>query len=300
MPKKTKVKQPTKSGRKAKSPKVRKALPSVWKLTKSTAGLLGQHKKLFIGITLVYGLLTLLLVGLVNSADINSLKAQFESSGGLATIGSGLSVFVNLLGSSGNSANDSAGTYQFFLGLIASLAIIWALRQVSAGLSIRVRDAYYRGIYPLVPFVLVLLVVGLQLVPMLIGAGIYNQVMSNGIAVVAFEKLAWAALFGLFSLFSLYLISSSIFALYIVTLPDMTPLKALRTARKLVKGRHWLMARKILFLPLALLVIAALIMLPFIIWLTALVPWLFFALGISSLVVIHSYLYSLYRELINE
>lgn len=297
MTKKSKLK--VQSSKVHKANKVHRALPSVMSLTKTAWKLLQENRRLFIGITIVYGLLTLLLVGLASNTNINNLKTQIDQSFH-GRLSSGLAVFVSLLGSAGNSSSNTAGDYQFFLGLIASLAIIWALRQVIAEVSIRIRDAYYRGMYPLVPFVLVLLVIGLQLVPLLIGAFIYAQVMTNGIAVMMVEKLVWATVFGLLTLLSIYWVSSSIFALYIVSLPDMTPIKALRSASKLVKHRRWVLIRKLLFLPLMLLIVSAVIMLPFIIWITPLVIWVFFALSMSSLVVIHTYLYTLYRELINE
>lgn len=293
------TKKPLSTRKPTKKVKVHKALPSVWNLTKTAWKLLKDNRQLFIGITIVYGLLTLLLVGIASNTDINNLKTQTDQSFH-SRLSSGLTVFVNLLGSAGNSSSNTARDYQFFLGLIASLATIWALRQIIAGVSVRIRDTYYRGMYPLVPFLLVLLVIGLQLVPLLIGAGIYAQVMTNGIAVMMVEKLAWVAVFGLLACLSIYWISSSIFALYIVSLPDMTPIKALRSASMLVKHRRWVLIRKLLFLPLALLIASAIIMLPFIIWITPLKIWVFFILSMSSLVVIHTYLYTLYRELINE
>ena len=70
------------------------------------------------------------------------------------------------------------------------------------------------------------------------------------------------------ALLSLYMICSSLFALYIVTLPNVTPMKALRSARQLVLHRRFLVLRKILFMPLALLVLGAIIMIPLIIFLT--------------------------------
>jgi uncharacterized membrane protein YoaK (UPF0700 family) len=96
------------------------------------------------------------------------------------------------------------------------------------------------------------------------------------------------------------MISSSLFALYIVTLPDMTPFKALRSARELVRHRRWTVLRKILFLPIILLVVAAIIMLPIIIWLTSLAQWVFFLLTMFALVAANAYMYTLYRELLNE
>ena len=255
------------------------------------------------GIALIYGLLSIVLVqGLAATTDVVSVKQQLNQvfTGNLGSVASSFSVFMILVGSAGSGSSQSAGVYQFFLGLIASLAIIWALRQLYSNVTIRIRDAYYRGMTPLVPFVLVLLMVGLQLLPMLIGSSIYSTVISNGIAVTAIEKLLWLALFLGLTAVSLYFISSSVIALYIATLPDMTPLKALRSAKELVKNRRWLVIRKLLFLPVALLVVAAVIMLPVIAIIPIIAPWLFFVLTMLALVVIHTYIYTLYRELIRE
>lgn len=278
-------------------------LPSVWRLTRITADTLWRHRALFIGITLVYGLLNLVLVqGLASSTNISSLKHELNQvfTGHLGSLASSLSIFVVLVGGAGNGSSQTAGAYQLFLGLITSLAVIWALRQVLAGGKLRIRDAYYRGMYPLVPFIVVLVIVGLQLIPLLIGSLLYGIVTTNGIAVYFVEKLLWVLLYAALALLSLYMLSSSLFALYIVTLPDMTPLKALRSARELVKMRRWTVLRKILGLPVILLVVAAIIMVPIIIWLTPLTQWVFFLLTMFALVAVHAYMYSLYRELLNE
>jgi hypothetical protein len=278
-------------------------LPNVWQLTRLTARTLWQHRRLFIGITLTYGLLNLILVqGLANSTNVASLKNELNQvfTGHFGSLASSLSVFVVLVGGAGNSSSQTAGAYQLFLALITSLAVIWALRQVLAGGKLRIRDAYYRGMYPLIPFILVLIAVGLQLIPLLIGSLLYGTVTTNGIAVYFAEKLLWALLYAALALLSLYMISSSLFALYIVTLPDMTPLKALRSARELVRYRRWTVLRKVLWLPLLLLVVAAIIMVPIIILLTPLAQWVFFLLTMFALVAVHAYMYTLYRELLNE
>jgi hypothetical protein len=278
-------------------------LPNVWTLTKLTAWTLWQHRRLFIGLTLTYGLLNLILVqGLANSTNVASLKGQLNQvfTGHLGSLASSLSIFVVLVGGASNSSSQTAGAYQLFLALITSLAVIWSLRQVLAGATLRIRDAYYRGMYPFIPFILVLIVIGLQLIPLLIGSLLYGIVTTNGIAVHAVEKLLWALLYAGLALVSLYLISSSLFALYIVTLPDMTPIKALRSARELVRYRRWTVLRKVLWLPLLLLIVAAIIMVPIIIWLTPLAQWVFFLLTMFALVAVHAYMYTLYRELLNE
>lgn len=288
-------------GKKLKVPVQR--LPNVLVLTKQAWLVLWRHKKLFIGITLIYGLLNLVLVqGLASNTDVTGLKSTLDQAftGHLRSIASGLSVFVVLVGSAGNGSSNTAGAYQLFLVLLASLAVIWALRQVLAGAVVRVRDAYYRGMYPLVPFVLVLCVIGLQLLPLIIGTSLYSIVVTNGIAVNGLETAGWALLAIVLSCLSLYWVCSSIFALYIVTLPDMTPLKALRSARELVRYRRLQLVRKVLWLPLVLLVAAAIIMLPIIIWLTPAAQWVFFLLTMFAVAAVHTYMYTLYRELLNE
>lgn len=278
-------------------------LPGAWRLAKSAWQVLWQHRGLFLGITLVYGVLNLVLVqGLASNTDVTSLKNTLNHAfqGHFASLASGASVFAILVTSAGNGSSQTAGAYQLFLGIITSLAVIWALRQIMAGSTLRIRDAYYQGMYPLIPFILVLIVIGLELIPLLIGSSLYALVITNGIAVHALEKVLFGVIFAALGAASIYLIISSVFALYIVTLPGMTPLKALRSARQLVKGRRWSLLRKLLFLPVILLIAAALIMVPIIIFLTAVAQWVFFLLTMFALVAIHAYLYTTYRELLNE
>lgn len=94
------------------------------------------------------------------------------------------------------------------------------------------------------------------------------------------------------------MISSSIFALYVVTLPEMTPIRALRSAKGLVQFRRWTVMRKILFLPFIICVVGIIIMLPVILLLTPAAEVIFLLLTALVLPVIHSYVYSLYRELL--
>jgi hypothetical protein len=285
--------------------KLKKAakIPNVYVLFKNSLIIIWQNKKLFAGLTVVYGLLCLVLVkGFANTTDVNSLKSEFSSvfSGHFGSLLSGLSVFAVLISSAGSGSSQTAGAYQFFLSIIVSLAIIWSLRQVLSGQKVRVRDAYYQGMYPLIPFILILIVLAIQLLPIVVGAGIYEIVNVNNIADNTFEKLIFLVLLLLMIAWSLYMLCSSLFALYIVTLPNMTPLKALRSAKQLVKKRRLIIFRKVISLPIVLFIVSAVIMLPIILLITSAAEWIFFILTILVLLIIHSYMYGLYRELLNE
>lgn len=279
-----------------------KKLPNAYRLSRQSFATVWRYRKLFFGISLIYGLLNLILVkGLSNGTDVSSLKSELNKvfTGNLGSLLSGLSIFAILVGSAGNGSSQTAGVYQLLLAIIVSLAIIWALREVLKGNRARIRDAYYQGMYPLIPFLLVLFVVGLELIPFLAGAWVYANVVTAGIAKTIAEQAIFIAILVLLTAFSMYLISSSIFALYIVTLPNMTPFRALRSARALVKKRRLPIIRKLLCLPLILLVIAAIIMLPIILLLTPIAQWVFFILTMLAMLAVNSYIYTLYRELVD-
>jgi phosphatidylglycerophosphate synthase len=77
-------------------------------------------------------------------------------------------------------------------------------------------------------------------------------------------------------------------------------MKALRSARELVRYRRWTILRKVLFLPLLLLIVTAIMMVPVISVVTPLAQWVFFILMMAAIAVVHSYMYTLYRELLHE
>ncbi len=298
-----KLKRPTyssfKLSKKIKHPAPK--LPSSFKLFQTAVRQLLGNKKLFLGIMSVYLVLTVMLVkGLGGSDNLPAIKTALEEAfadGGGKLITS-FAIFGFLVSSSGSVESETASIYQSALLIIVSLALIWSLRQTQAKSKVVMRDAFYQGMYPLVPFLFVLLTIGLQLIPLLVGASVYTLVLNNGLAINLGEKAIWQLLFGMTGLLSLYMVSSSVFALYIATLPNMRPLQALRSARELVRYRRWSVMRKVLFLPVILGVLAAIIMVPIILFVTPVAEWVFFVLTMLSLAVVHSYMYGFYRELL--
>jgi hypothetical protein len=219
------------------------------------------------------------------------------SNGSTQGIEAGAVIFGQMVGSVGGASTDVGAAYQSMTIVIMSLAIIWTLRQLLSAKSVTVRDAFYKGMTPLVPFVLVLFVIGLQLAPLLLGGVVYG-IAFNGVAQGLIETLAWSTIIFLLVLLSIYMVCSSLFALYIVTLPGMRPMAALRSARGLVRYRRWTILRKLLFLPFALLVIGVIICVPLVMYAAAVAPFIFLLLSMMALFVVHAYIYSLYRELL--
>jgi hypothetical protein len=281
-----------------------KPLPPAYRCLIKSIDILRRHWKVFTWILVIYGLLNILFVhGLSNGVNVNNikntLKGSFNGTGGKVL--SATTIFVYLIGdtATANGSNTtSPGIYQTILVIVTSLALIWTLRQLYNSAPVRARDAFYKGMYPIIHFFLILLLIAAELLPFLIGAVLFSTVVGSGIAASGLEVFLWGIIFFLLAMVSLYLICSSVIALYIVTLPDMTPMKAIRSARGLVKSRRWLVLRKILFLPLVLFILAGVIMLPFLLAVASIASWVFFVLSICTLAIVNSYMYALYRELI--
>lgn len=278
-------------------------LPSSATIFKQTYQILKQNWRFFFGISLVYGILLLLFVRSVGGGvDVAGLKDTLSVvSGQTNNLDNSFALFGILLSGSATNNNEVIALYQTIIMFVTSLAIIWGLRQAKAGdkqQNLKAKKAFYKGMYPLVPVLLVLLVIGLELLPISFASSIYSATVGGGLAVTFVEKLFWAALSFLLVLLSLYLVSSSIFALFIAALPDMAPMRALRSARKLVLHRRFEVMRKLVFLPLVLLILLGLVIIPLIAFIPSVADAIFFIATVLALPFILGYIYNLYRSLL--
>jgi hypothetical protein len=275
-----------------------KHVMSSFKLTARVLDILRTNWRVLGGIVLVYLFLNIVFAsGLSNlSGTVNNIKSNL--SGNNQALGNAATGFSTLVASAGSSGSSTGSSLQGILFIIESLVIIWALRHLLAGSTIRVKQAYYQSMFPLIPFILVIFVIFLQLLPITIGATILAALISSAIINAAWASIISLILFIPLASWSIYMTCSSVFALYIVTLPDMQPRQALRSAKDLVSFRRWVVTRRILFLPVLILVVMAVIVIPLIITLPAIVPLVFYALSMVAILFVHTYLYSLYRELL--
>jgi len=251
------------------------------------------------GLTLIYGLLYFLLVRAAPQVDLSEYKTTIDElfGDGSQTVKT-LSLAGLALASAGTGASQVQLLYGLMLLVIFSLAIIWTLRHLMAKKKFNLRDSFYRSQTPLVPYLTLIAIMSVQLVPMAVGSLIYSIVSAQNIAVTPFETLLFAGLWLGLSLLSAYWLVNSLMASYAVTLPGMYPLSALKATRQLVKGRRWQLLRKILFLPLVLLILFAIGFL----FLVAVTPntafWFYDLSLILALPIVHIYYYKLYRSLV--
>jgi hypothetical protein len=277
----------------------RKPLIGSFKLTFRVFQIFVKFWKSLGGIVLVYLILNVVFAsGISNvSATFKNIKDNLNTGGGQA-LWHAAGGFGSLIGSAGSSSSATGSSLQTALFIIESLVIIWALRHLLSGQKISIKQAYYRSMFPLIPFLLVIAVIIIQLLPASVGgsvlAVITNSALTNASAATAASIILLILLAG----WSIYMVSASVFALYIVTLPEIEPRQALRSAKDLVKFRRWAVIRRVLFMPLFIVAVMAVIIIPLILYASVLVPAVFYILSMLTILFVHTYLYSLYRELL--
>lgn len=281
----------------------RKRLPVIgsFRLTWRVLQVFGRYWRPLGGIMLIYLVLNIVFAsGISNiSQTFDSIKNDLNTGGGHA-LWRAAGGFGALVGSAGASTSPTGSALQSMLFVTVSLVVIWALRHLLSGQAISIKLAYYRAMAPLTPFLLVILMIIIQLLPMTLGGVILAAVATSVFTSATAATVVTTIIFLLLAAWSIYMVSASIFALYIVTLPDMLPRQALRAAGDLVRFRRLAVIRKVLFMPVFILVVMGLIVVPLILYAKPVVPVAFYILSTLAILFAHTYLYSLYRELINE
>ncbi len=276
-----------------------KKLPSTFSLLLDAKRHIWRNRKVFFGVVAVFLLLNLIFVkGFASTLDISNLKDQLLQTGSGASANVAL---VNALFGAGNSGStEVSGLYQSLILIIVTLAFVWLYRHTSGPekLKIKIRQPFYDGMSPLVPFLIVMCVIGLQLIPMLAGLGILGTVLSNNLAATGIEQTLWALLTLALTILTFYLISSSLFALVIVTLPGTGPRAALKDARQVVAGRRWIIMRKLLLMAIIVAVGFWLLIFLSIAVVPLLAEWIFFGLSAVLVPVVIGFIYKLYRAML--
>lgn len=274
--------------------------------------LLWQNKWLFTKFFLLYGLFSLIIIGLMSQESFANFREVISGEDGYQGISKWFSLFSNAVTGSSNSTNDaSQQIMSVVLFLMGWLTMVWLLRAIMRGdgEKIKLRDGLYSFGAPILATFLVLLVILLQLLPFAVVLIAYVSVTAAGWinTGIAIENMAaWCAL-AVVAVLTLYWICSSILALIIVTLPGTYPFVAIRAAGDLVVGRRLKLVLRLLFMVLPVAFMWLLILMPAILidsWLKLtwqpLVPIVVFALGIMTIIWCATYIYMLYRKIVDD
>ena len=294
-------------------------LPGYWTFTNYVWKTLWQHKRTFIGLMVIYALLTALLIGVASQETYQQLSdtlyqtSQDVFKGGWGSLGqASLLLVTGVAGAYNENQSDTQQIYSVIITLLTWLTTVWLLRAIYTGNKPKLRDGIYAAGAPIIPTFLVALVGVIQLLPVALTALVFSAGFSMGALEGGAEAmLLWVA-GALLGLLSLYWLTSTFFALVVVTLPGMYPMKALRAAGDLVIGRRFRILLRILWLLFSVVAVWAVIMVPLILfdaWIknvwsalqwVPLVPAAFLILTTVTVVWMASYIYLLYRKVVDD
>jgi hypothetical protein len=294
-------------------------MPGFFAFTFEVQKTLWSKKRIFLLLVLIYAVLSALLVGTASQATYTTLTSTLKVtsngifSGNVGALGSAGLLFASTITSSlSQNLTQIQQVYTAILVLMVWLSTVWLLRNILAGHKVKLRDGLYTSGSPILATFLVSLLLIVQLIPLAIavigfGAASESGLLSNGV-----EGLLFCVAAGLLIILSLYWITSTVFALIIVTLPGMYPYRAIKTAGDIVVGRRVRILMRLLWMAIVVIIFWAIVMIPVILIDTSIknalpaiqnfptIPLFLLILSSMTVVWVSSYVYLLYRKVVSD
>ena len=284
----------------------------------ATFKIIFKNWKLFLPLLILVVLLSVLFVGLMSEdtyrqfqdvLDETTKQMNLGDIGNFAKSGLLLISTVTTGGLSGQSS-ESATVFAVIIFLIIWLTTVFILRHRLAEHKLKLRDALYNAMTPLLSTFVVFIIAVIQCVPLFILIIVLSAALQTGFLDTPFYALVFFIFAALMIILSTYLLSSSLMALVAVTAPGMYPMRALHASSDLMAGRRIRFILRLVALILALAVIWVIVLLPLIFfdllmrqfeW-TANVPFVpvcLLTMTCFTGIYISTYLYLYYRWMLN-
>ncbi len=294
------------------------ALPGYVSFTNEVHQTVWKLKEYFLPLLAVYIILYGILLGIGSQETYSALNDALQSAGNEVLGGdwgalnqAGL-LFASVATSGISEAlTEAQQIFAVLLTVMIWLTVVWLLRNRLAGHKVKLRDAVYSSGSPLFATIVVALVIAIQLLPAALAAIGLSAASASGLLDSGVEAMLFWLGAGLLSILSLYWITSSLFALVIITLPGMYPFRALKASGDIVLGRRIQLLLRWLWMILTVVVAWAVILIPIILidmWLKSIwpqiewvpiVPFALLVMGSLTIVWTSVYIYLLYRKVVD-
>lgn len=289
-------------------------LPGYLGFTKQVLARLWNERTLFLKLFLVTIVATAVLFGATQQdqyvATTTALKEYGETvadKGFDGTVQFGILLTAAATGGLNTTLSETQRVYFFFFYLLIWLATIWLLRHRMADAAVKVRDGFYNAGAPIITSLAVFFVAMVQLLPMTLGIIVYSAASSSGILNSGLETGVVGLGAFLLTVLSLYWVSSTFFALIVVTNPGTYPIMAIRAANRIVAGQRFKLVLRLVWLAFLLALLWAIVLVPAVMldsWLAqSWLPVVVFSIQLLmafSVIFASCYIYLLYRKMIDE
>lgn len=294
-------------------------LPGNFSFTAEVTKTLWHYKNIFGLLIVVYVVLFSILVGMQSQETYSTLsdtlkEASSEVFGGdVGALGQAGILFLSIMTAGVTAgATETQQVFSVIIFLLMWLTTVWLLRNLLAGHKVKLRDGLYSSGAPIFAVLVITLVIVIQLIPVGLAVVGYSAASTAGLldGGGAAAMLFWIGA-ALLAILSLFWITSSLFAMVIITLPGMYPLNALKTAGDIVLGRRVRILLRWLWMVLTVVVSWAIIIIPTILldmgvkslwpaiqWLP-IVPFVMLFTAAGTAVWMAGYIYLLYRKVVD-
>jgi hypothetical protein len=295
-------------------------LPGFFMLTLEVSALLWKNKKTFGLLGLCFFVL-IILFGLMGSQDtyqkiqelLNGTAPEGLFEGATGEISkAGLLLFTILTQGINTQPDSGQQIIAVFISLYVWLTAIWLLRNVIADKKVKLRDGLYNAGAPILPTLLMFMILLIQLIPVAIAIIISSAAFQSGLIDGGVAAMLATIGIALMLTLSMYWITSTIFALIIITLPGMYPMRAMAIAGDLVVGRRLRLLLRILWMFFVVICWWVVVMIPVILldtWIKSIfeqinwlpvIPVAFLIMSTFTVIWSATYIYLLYRKVVDD
>ena len=248
-------------------------LPSLTSQASAAFKMFFKFWKIFLPLLLIIVGLYIFLIGAMSENTLADVKANVEQTnkdvadGKIGTVGKAGLTLLGIISTGGlTTMNDAQVVIAVLLFTIIWLVTIYLARHLLAGhQEIKMRDGFYSALSPLVSTLVVGLIIFLEAVPIMLTIIVFQVALTTEFLSTPFYALLFFMFAALMITLSLYLLSSSFFAIIVVSAPGLYPLTAVRMAKNLIMGRRLRFLIRVFYLVIIVALLYLLLLMPAII-----------------------------------
>lgn len=248
-------------------------LPSLTSQANAAFKMFFKFWKIFLPLLLIFVGLYIFLIGAMSENTLADVKANVEQTnkdvadGKIGTVGKAGLTLLGIISTGGlTTMNDAQIVIAVLLFTIIWLVTIYLARHLLAGhQEIKMRDGFYSALSPLVSTLVVGLIIFLEAVPIMLTIIVFQVALTTEFLSTPFYALLFFMFAALMITLSLYLLSSSFFAIIVVSAPGLYPLTAVRMAKNLIMGRRLRFLIRVFYLVIIVALLYLLLLMPAII-----------------------------------
>ena len=248
-------------------------LPSLTSQANAAFKMFFKFWKIFLPLLLIFVGLYIFLIGAMSENTLADVRANVEQTnkdvadGKIGTVGKAGLTLLGIISTGGlTTMNDAQIVIAVLLFAIIWLVTIYLARHLLAGhQEIKMRDGFYSALSPLVSTLVVGLIIFLEAVPIMLTVIVFQVALTTEFLSTPFYALLFFMFATLMITLSLYLLSSSFFAIIVVSAPGLYPLTAVRMAKNLIMGRRLRFLIRVFYLVIIVALLYLLLLMPAII-----------------------------------